>query len=74
MADDHPGDAMYNNILHVGFDDTDSSSGMCTTYVCAVVLERLKACGMTIRGEARLYVSTHLHPIKPEEMVAVPSV
>lgn len=62
MADDHPGDAMYNNILHVGFDDTDSSSGMCTTYVCAVVLERLKACGMTIRGEARLI---RLNPFAP---------
>lgn len=54
---------MYNNILlHVGFDDTDSSSGMCTTYVCAVVLERLKACGMTLKGEPRLI---RLNPFAP---------
>jgi tRNA(Ile2)-agmatinylcytidine synthase len=53
---------MYNNILYVGFDDTDSSSGMCTTYVCAVVLERLKACGMTLKGEPRLI---RLNPFAP---------
>jgi tRNA(Ile2)-agmatinylcytidine synthase len=53
---------MYNNILYVGFDDTDSSSGMCTTYVCAVVLERLKACGMALKGEPRLI---RLNPFAP---------
>ncbi|MEN6329336.1 MAG: tRNA(Ile)(2)-agmatinylcytidine synthase [Methanobacteriaceae archaeon] len=53
---------MYNNILYVGFDDTDSSSGMCTTYVCAVVLERLKSCGITIKGEPRLI---RLNPFAP---------
>ncbi|MEM4297291.1 MAG: tRNA(Ile)(2)-agmatinylcytidine synthase [Nitrososphaerota archaeon] len=31
--------------LHIGLDDTDSRSGMCTTYVAALVLERLTAMG-----------------------------
>lgn len=53
---------MYNNILYVGFDDTDSSSGMCTTYVCAVVVERLKACGIALKGEPRLI---RLNPFAP---------
>jgi len=53
---------LYNNILYVGFDDTDSSSGMCTTYVCAVVLEKLKSCGMTLKGEPRLI---RLNPFAP---------
>lgn len=29
-------------ILHVGIDDTDSEEGMCTTYVGAVIIEKLK--------------------------------
>ncbi|MDD1763452.1 MAG: hypothetical protein LUQ70_01890, partial [Methanobacteriaceae archaeon] len=53
---------LYNNILYVGIDDTDSSSGMCTTYVCAVVLERLKACGITLRGDPHLI---RLNPFAP---------
>ncbi len=32
-------------ILHIGLDDTDSKQGMCTTYVAALVLERLEALG-----------------------------
>ncbi|HMK54791.1 MAG TPA: tRNA(Ile)(2)-agmatinylcytidine synthase [Methanobacteriaceae archaeon] len=52
---------MYN-ILYVGIDDTDSSSGMCTTYICAVVLERLKDCGFTLKGEPHLI---RLNPFAP---------
>lgn len=28
--------------LYVGIDDTDSVSGMCTTYICSVILIVLK--------------------------------
>lgn len=52
---------MYK-ILYVGIDDTDSSSGMCTTYICAVVLERLKDCGLTLKGEPHLI---RLNPFAP---------
>ncbi|MGE5781681.1 MAG: DUF1743 domain-containing protein [Nitrososphaerales archaeon] len=32
----------YNNILHIGFDDTDSRSGRCTTYLAFKILSNLK--------------------------------
>ena len=28
--------------LHIGFDDTDSTRGGCTTYVAALIIERLR--------------------------------
>ncbi|MGQ9718277.1 MAG: TiaS agmantine-binding domain-containing protein [Nitrososphaerales archaeon] len=40
--------------LHIGFDDTDSKNGMCTTYVGAVVIDRLKEMGAKIIDYPRL--------------------
>ncbi|MEN6593005.1 MAG: tRNA(Ile)(2)-agmatinylcytidine synthase [Methanobacterium sp.] len=41
-------------IVYVGIDDTDSSRGMCTTYVSAVLLDELKSYGYPINGYPRL--------------------
>jgi len=35
-------------VFHVGLDDTDSPDGMCTTYVGAVVVDRLKGIGVRL--------------------------
>ena len=35
-------------MFHVGLDDTDSPDGMCTTYVGAVVVDRLKGIGVRL--------------------------
>ncbi|KXB05074.1 hypothetical protein AKJ48_00415 [candidate division MSBL1 archaeon SCGC-AAA261O19] len=35
-------------LLHVGIDDTDSEKGMCTTYVGAVTIDRLKKQGIEL--------------------------
>jgi len=40
--------------LHIGFDDTDSKDGMCTTYVGAVVIDRLMDMGAKIIDYPRL--------------------
>ncbi|MEM2873720.1 MAG: tRNA(Ile)(2)-agmatinylcytidine synthase [Nitrososphaerales archaeon] len=40
--------------LHIGFDDTDSKDGMCTTYVGAVVIDRLIDMGARIIDYPRL--------------------
>lgn len=40
--------------LHIGIDDTDSKDGMCTTYVGAVVTERLKEIGIELIDLPRL--------------------
>ena len=50
---------MYN-IIYVGIDDTDSSEGMCTTYISAVVMDSLKDYGFKILGYPRLI---RLNPI-----------
>ncbi|AEG18970.1 tRNA(Ile)(2)-agmatinylcytidine synthase [Methanobacterium paludis] len=42
------------NILYVGIDDTDSSEGMCTTYITCVIIDELKDCGFEIKGYPRL--------------------
>jgi tRNA(Ile2)-agmatinylcytidine synthase len=34
------------SILHIGIDDTDSKKGMCTTYIGAVVADKLKEIGV----------------------------
>ncbi|MDD3112051.1 MAG: tRNA(Ile2) 2-agmatinylcytidine synthetase, partial [Methanofollis liminatans] len=39
--------------MFIGIDDTDSPAGMCTTYLGAVLVRRLKSAGLTIR-ETRL--------------------
>ena len=39
---------MNNILLYVGIDDTDSSSGMCTTYITCVIISKLKDCGFNI--------------------------
>ena len=41
-------------ILHIGLDDTDSKEGMCTTYVGAVVVDRLKEHGISVLDFPRL--------------------
>jgi len=33
-------------VLYIGLDDTDSRQGMCTTYVAALILERLGSLGV----------------------------
>ncbi|MEM2878490.1 MAG: tRNA(Ile)(2)-agmatinylcytidine synthase [Candidatus Hadarchaeales archaeon] len=40
--------------FQVGIDDTDSRKGMCTTYVAAVALSRLKKRGFSVRGFPKL--------------------
>lgn len=41
-------------ILHIGIDDTDSKEGMCTTYVGAVIVGRLKGRGIKLIDFPRL--------------------
>jgi len=41
-------------VLHVGIDDTDSKKGMCTTYVGAVAIDRLKKIGIELVGYPKL--------------------
>ena len=48
------GENMNNILLYVGIDDTDSSSGMCTTYITCVIISKLKDCGFNITGYPRL--------------------
>lgn len=43
---------MYN--LYIGIDDTDSKDGMCTTYICSVIIDELKYFGFDIIGYPRL--------------------
>jgi len=45
---------MNNILLYIGIDDTDSSSGMCTTYITCVIISKLKDCGFNITGHPRL--------------------
>ncbi len=45
---------MNNKLLYIGIDDTDSSSGMCTTYITCVIISKLKDCGFNIIGFPRL--------------------
>lgn len=42
------------SILHIGIDDTDSKDGMCTTYVGAVVTDKLKEIGIELTDFPRL--------------------
>jgi len=53
---------LYN--IYVGMDDTDSVSGMCTTYICCVIMDRLKACGFRVDGPPRLI---RLNPFAPHK-------
>jgi tRNA(Ile2)-agmatinylcytidine synthase len=42
-------------LLHIGLDDTDSSEGMCTTYLTAVLIDEIKSTfGLTLEGFPRL--------------------
>jgi tRNA(Ile2)-agmatinylcytidine synthase len=41
-------------ILHIGIDDTDSKDGMCTTYVGAVIVDKLKEQGIQLVDFPRL--------------------
>ena len=50
--------------LYVGIDDTDSVSGMCTTYICSVILDRLKDCGYKVDGPPQLI---RLNPFAPHK-------
>jgi tRNA(Ile2)-agmatinylcytidine synthase len=40
--------------LHIGFDDTDSPNGGCTTYVAALLVEKLSNMGVTFIDYPRL--------------------
>ncbi len=40
--------------LHVGVDDTDSKEGMCTTYLGAVAISRLRSQGIELEGYPKL--------------------
>ena len=51
-----------NNILYVGIDDTDSSEGMCTTYIGALVMDELKHYGYQLKDHPRLI---RLNPFAP---------
>jgi tRNA(Ile2)-agmatinylcytidine synthase len=50
--------------LYVGIDDTDSKAGMCTTYLCSVIVDKLKACGYPVDGNPRLI---RLNPFAPHK-------
>lgn len=41
-------------VLHIGFDDTDSRDGMCTTYIGAIVVDKLKKMNVKILDYPRL--------------------
>ena len=41
-------------MLYVGIDDTDSANGMCTTYVCSVIIDELKYFGFKVIDYPRL--------------------
>lgn len=53
---------LYN--VYVGLDDTDSASGMCTTYICSVMVDGLKDCGFYVESEPRLI---RLNPFAPHK-------
>ena len=40
--------------LHIGFDDTDSPNGGCTTYVAALIVEKLNTIGVSFLDYPRL--------------------
>ncbi|MGF7119408.1 TiaS agmantine-binding domain-containing protein [Methanobacterium oryzae] len=40
--------------LYIGIDDTDSKDGMCTTYICSVIIDELKYFGFEVIGYPRL--------------------
>lgn len=42
------------NFLHIGFDDTDSPDGMCTTYLACKIIDKLKKENIDIVGYPRL--------------------
>ncbi|MGI6464380.1 tRNA(Ile)(2)-agmatinylcytidine synthase [Methanobacterium sp.] len=50
--------------VYVGMDDTDSSSGMCTTYICSVIMDQLKSYGFRVDGPPRLI---RLNPFAPHK-------
>ncbi|WP_292612131.1 tRNA(Ile)(2)-agmatinylcytidine synthase [Methanobacterium sp. BAmetb5] len=50
--------------VYVGLDDTDSASGMCTTYICSVIMDQLKSCGFRVDGPPRLI---RLNPFAPHK-------
>lgn len=41
-------DLRQPSLLHIGVDDTDSPEGMCTTYLAALLIRRLKAAGTRV--------------------------
>jgi tRNA(Ile2)-agmatinylcytidine synthase len=40
--------------MYIGIDDTDSKDGMCTTFICSVIIDELKYFGFDIVGYPRL--------------------
>ena len=76
-------------MLYVGIDDTDSKMGMCTTYLAAVLAERLRPLGLQgyprlirlnpnikykTRGNAALCLTLNEGPIDEVEKMAVEAV
>ncbi|MDH5495599.1 MAG: DNA-binding protein, partial [Candidatus Bathyarchaeota archaeon] len=41
-------------VLHIGFDDTDSPRGGCTTYIAALLVEKLQKLGATFNDYPNL--------------------
>jgi tRNA(Ile2)-agmatinylcytidine synthase len=41
-------------VLHIGIDDTDSKKGMCTTYIGAIIVEKMKELKANIVGYPKL--------------------
>jgi len=40
--------------MYIGIDDTDSKDGMCTTFICSVIIDELKYFGFSTAGYPRL--------------------
>ncbi|ADP77467.1 tRNA(Ile2) 2-agmatinylcytidine synthetase [Methanothermus fervidus DSM 2088] len=51
-------------MLHIGIDDTDSSKGMCTTYIACILYHEFKSCGFEVIGYPRLI---RLNPFAPHK-------
>ncbi len=51
-------------ILNIGIDDTDSKKGMCTTYVGAVIIRRIREIGGRLEGFPKLI---RLNPMWPHK-------
>jgi len=58
-------------MLHIGIDDTDSKEGMCTTYIGAVIVDRLKEINVRLDDYPRLVRLNPNWPLKTRGNCAV---